>query len=619
MKLHKKVLLGLTIGLSFQSVMAQKFSKYPKVYPFVPKPVSEIYKDVEHISEDKEFIKNFDEIMRQKLSKARTKVKPWTSSYWPLAKGTLADAYTGDSLSYFVDLGWIDWKSNHRGLKRRFKKTLKNVDKMTEHELSRLAPSEKYDILVGDKNFGLTRKLQQYMKDWGSKKLNAFITDLRIVDEDALLLAEKYVSWGWFKTVDEAFADNYEHQGSLSVENALALVKIGKYDNVTDAFYEAVDMAKEQAPDWKLGKQSKLMAAWEGICNGWSTAAGNIPRPRKAISFELPNGKNLEFYPADIKGLTALFWVNSVIQNAVQRDANGDVKSGGTLMVGKRCNIKAEKDQWGRPYDHKADPFNYDHTNRCAGVHPATWHLGLVNLIGKQGRSFVVERKVGPAVDNHPMYKYKMNYFNPNTGDYHYSNMAANIVEADEKDQFRKMRNPKTKYIVGVEAEFTYLNYATPKRKTKDSEKDDDDVDHAMMYDLELDADYNIIGGQWRAVTKGEPWPLPTEDDEEVVNNQPDFFWAITKDWKETGLFDDQAGLETWEDKTKAPPVSWKKASDSSIGYVFYEAYKYNSGQKCNMTNKKTGKKRAVTCEKAINKPQPLSNILNVMIDRAKK
>ena len=57
-KLHKKVLLGLTIGLSFQSVMAQKFSKYPKVYPFVPKPVSEIYKDVEHISEDKEFIKN---------------------------------------------------------------------------------------------------------------------------------------------------------------------------------------------------------------------------------------------------------------------------------------------------------------------------------------------------------------------------------------------------------------------------------------------------------------------------------------------------------------------------------------------------------------------------------
>ena len=632
MKANKKaLLLGLTMSMTFQSAMATLDLKdYPKTYPFVPKSTQEIYSDVAKVTEDDDFIKNFREIVEDGLSKARTKVKPWTASYWPLSKGTIADPYEDNPVGYYVDAGWLVWKKNYKSFRKRIKDELKDVDNMSEEELSKLAASEKYDLLLGDKSFDLTRRLWEYMNDWGSNKRNAWITDLRLVDENALSLAQKYVSWGWHKDVDEAFKDNYELQGGLSVENALALVKIGKYDNAEDAFPEAVEMAKEQAEGYQLTKQSKLMAGWEGICNGWSTAAGVLPRPRKSISFKLKNGKNLKFYPADIRGLASLYWVNSFIQNNLEKDQNGNYLRGGTVSAGLRCNIDAKEDKYGRLYDSEDDPFNGVNAqtgirdSRCAGVHPAKWHLGLVNLIGKQGRSFVVERKVGVAVDNHPMSHYKMEYFNPLTGKDVDHPMDA-VEKITKEDQFHNLRHKDAKYIVGVETTMTYLDYASPKRRDKTSEKDDSDVDKTMMYDLELDGNYNVIGGQWRAKRVGKPRrkAVPGTNGkrkkmEDRNHNQPDFFWAVTKDWKETGLFDDNDDIAAWKNKSVAPPASWIEKAKEVHGFMYMEKYTYMTGQKCNMYNKETGDYRSVSCEKEINRPQPLSNVLNALIDLAK-
>ena len=626
---NKNLLIILGMTLSFQSAMAAKdFSEYPDVYPFVPQSVDEIYSDVATVTEDKNFVKNFNEIVNEELSKAATKVKPWSASYWPLSKGTVADPYTNNSVGYFLDAGWIAWKTNYKDLKKRRSTVHKDIDNLTEKELSRLSPTEKYDVLLGDKTFDLTRRVADYMNDWGSKKMNAFITDLRLVDENALELANKYISWGWYNNADEAFAKDYELQGSLSVENALMLVKMGKYENVADAFPEAVEMAQEQEGNYVLAKQSSFMAGWEGICNGWSTAAGIVPRPSKSISFKLPNGKNLKFYPSDIRGLTSLYWVNSFIQNNLETDEQGNYQRGGTVSAGKRCNTDAKEDEWGRLYDSEDDPFNGlnfvtgKRDARCSGVHPAKWHLGIVNLIGKQGRSFIVERKVGPAVDNHPMSSYEMEYFNPNTGETEGS-VDSKIVEIDGNDQFKRMRHPHAKYIVGVETTMIYLNYLTPSREDETSEKDDKDVDKTMMYDLELDENYDVVGGQWRAVKIGKPRRVKRPGSkirkkEKRNHNQPDFFWAVTKNWKETGLFDDNTGLEEWKDKTTAPPASYAANAKGAHSLMVFQKYSYNAGQKCNMVDQTTGKLRAVSCEKEINKPQPQSNILNVLIERAK-
>ena len=639
----KTLLLLLSMGISGQ-VLAKTYT-YPAIYPFVPMDQQKIYEDVKRVSEDSEFIRNFNDIINQDLSKAKTKHKPWTSSYWPLSKGTIADPYEKDKISYYVDTDWYDWEKNYDKFQDRIKEKLANVDNLSEEELAKLAPSEKYDLLLGDKGFDLTKRLWEYMRTWGKKKEWGFIKKTRdangdvvmdengrpklqlfLVGEDALTLAQKFVTWGWFKNTKEAFKNAYQLQDSLSVKNALTLVDAGMYDTVDDAFMEALDMAKEQAKNYKLSKKSKLIAAWEGICNGWSTAAGVVPRPRKAVDFTLKNGKKLKFYPEDIKGLVSLYWVNSLAQDGLKVDKNGNYQGGGTVSAGLRCNLKnAKKDVWGRKYDHKADPFNKDHSPRCVGVHPAVWHLGLVNIIGKQQRSFVVERKVGEEVDNHPMYSYKMKYFNPNTGRSKDS-LHKNIEPINDEDQFLQFRNKNAKYIVGVETTMTYLDYMKPDRKETNSEKDDEEVDKKMYYDLELDENYNIVGGQWRAVKVGAP--VETSGSaarrNRLNHNQPDFFWTVTKkaSWDDskdiTKLFSTDKTVTKWKDTTAAPPVSWLAKAQSYHDFYYQQIFQWGNGRKCTMVNKETGKFTDIACEMETNRPQPFINVLKVLVNKSK-
>jgi hypothetical protein len=634
--------IGLLLSITFSFQLYSKVFKYPKIYPFVAVDQNKIYNDVQRVTEDKQFIKNFYDIIDQKLSKARTTTKPWTSTYWPLAKGTIADPYEKSAVSYYLDTDWYDWEKNYNKYQKRKKGSLLNTNNMTEAQLAKLAPSEKYDLLLGDMGYDLTDRLWEYMKAWGSKKENAFLKRLSdsqvalytytdYIDQKtnehvtALSLAEYFVSRNWFKSVRDAFENAYQLQGGVDVENALTMVEAKMYNSVAEAYPEALQMAKDNEKNYVLLKKNKRIASWEGICNGWSTAAGVVPRPRKAVNFKLPSGKDLKFFPEDIKGLVSLFWVNSLVQDNLKHNKDGSYDEGGSIIVGTRCNLQnAKKDIWGRKYDHKPDPIYNDTIPRCVGVHPATWHLGLVNLIGKQGRSFVVERKVGPAVDNHPMYKYKMKYFNPITGR-EMKGIKENLEQIDKNDQFKQFRNKNAKYIVGVQTTMTYLNYARPGRAETNSESDDEEVDKSMFYDLELDADYNIVGGQWRAVKVGIPQQRPGSKIKPRLNhNQPDFFWTVTKkaSWNdaedETGLFKLNPNLSPWTDKTLAPPSNWKEAAKVDHSFEYEQTFFWGTGKKCNVKNLKTGKVRKVSCEYSTNRPQPLINVLKTLINRSK-
>ena len=46
--------------------------------------------------------------------------------------------------------------------------------------------------------------------------------------------------------------------------------------------------------------------SWEGICEGWSSAAIRVPRPTHAITVPDPSGRSIQFYPADVKALSSL-------------------------------------------------------------------------------------------------------------------------------------------------------------------------------------------------------------------------------------------------------------------------------------------------------------------------
>ena len=115
-------------------------------------------------------------------------------------------------------------------------------------------------------------------------------TNLDITGERTLETARQMVDWGWFESIDDAFQNAYQIQGSLAPEFALQLVKAGKYNSVEEAMGEAIQLALTESSNYVLEKKNKYIAFWEGICHGWAVASGLVPRPRHTVKF--PGLKN---------------------------------------------------------------------------------------------------------------------------------------------------------------------------------------------------------------------------------------------------------------------------------------------------------------------------------------
>jgi hypothetical protein len=239
-----------------------------------------------------------------------------------------------------------------------------------------------------------------------------------------------------------------------------------------------------------------------------------------------------------------------------------------------------------------------------------------------------------------------MKYFNPNTGRSK-KNINKNIEPIDDKDQFKQFRHKDARYIVGVEMVMTYMDYVKPRRQQTDSESKDEEVDKRMFYDLELDQNYDIVGGQWRTLKVGAPRPGRRNNsrNQRLNHNQPDFFWNVTKDWNDptkTNLFVETKMKDKWTDLTKLPPASWKNqaigdneaqhspnnkinGSHEFLNYMIWGLrdshgnwVSTSTGTQCDMVNKKTGKIEKFPCNRVENKPQPLLNVINKLVDLSK-
>lgn len=600
-------------------IFSQDLDKYPKIYPFVPKEASFIQERTKIMTENPNAILNIiDSLERGHAYEGAANTQPWTSTYWPLLKGLVADPYANTTVNILgrqtsLRLSReVYWRRNHKQFLKRLSKVHRRIDQLSQEELDVLAPSEKYDLLLGDKTFHLTRMLWNYAEKWGKGKANSFIVgEPNVLGGGAFEMAKEWVAKGWEESLNDALPKTIALKGGLIEHMAKRLIKEGTYSSFENALPFAKTMALNEKHNYVLKKPNDQMKTWEGICHGWSTAAGIIPRPRRTVSFNLPDGRVLNFYPDDIKGLISLLWANSLVQDARIIDEKGNASGGGILMQGLRCNeYNVKRDEWGRYYDTKPDDFSMKVEPRCVGVHPALWHLALINLLGEQGRSFIVERQVSVTVDNHPLQGYKMKYFNPNTGE----DLALNeaIIPINEDDQFYKLRSPEAKYIVGVETTMRYMNWTPPKRKEFDSEEDDLFSDKTMFYDLELDEAMNVVGGQWRAVKKGKPNLFKNKE-----RTQPDFFWVVTKDWK--NYFKENTQVSKWTNLNTVPPKDWLAASRGAHSFRYFMTKEYGFFEKCRFVHKKKRKDEVdVPCERVFERPQPFLNVINKLIDLSK-
>lgn len=238
---------------------------------------------------------------------------------------------------------------------------------------------------------------------------------------------------------------------------------------------------------WLTGKQYfdryGEIETWMGVCHGWAPASYMLPRPRRAIIVPAADGTPIKFYPSDMKALATQLWAQA-------RTAS--------RFVGGRCNDKdVRTDEIGRVIDSK-----------CFDTNPGTWHMAVVNQIGACRRSFVIDATYDYEVWNQGVHAYQSWYFNPAELAYKDTIEEATVAAGFESDRFAGYRHPEAKYVVGIVMEVAYVVETRPTHAETDGPESDAVQKVVYIYDLELDAERKIIGGEW------------------YQNPHPDFLWT---------------------------------------------------------------------------------------------
>jgi hypothetical protein len=206
-----------------------------------------------------------------------------------------------------------------------------------------------------------------------------------------------------------------------------------------------------------------------------------------------------------------------------------------TRFVGNRCDVsKPAKNAYGRILD-----------PGCFDTNPGTWHIGVVNQLGINQRPFVMDSTYDAQVWNFSVVSYKYRYFNPQF--LQETPVLADAVIPIERftmDKFKEFRSPDTRYIVGIVMEETHVIEINP---TRASRVEPPTKTERFIYDLELDANYNIIGGEWYS------------------NGHPDFMWTFDKGAQALGFGEAPIVNDAWSLGSPVP-ASWTPVAQSSSG-----------------------------------------------------
>lgn len=150
--------------LSFSALAQNRES----IYPHVPYGDTEIVDKVSRMAEEAKPLINVFEMNRLNLMSAKPAQQPWGGSFWPLIQGQIANRWQEKNYLEFWEMTF--WRNNVNDFKKHGSEELRNYEKMNEEDLAKLAPSEKYDILIGDKSFALTNNIWNFIERWGRRK-----------------------------------------------------------------------------------------------------------------------------------------------------------------------------------------------------------------------------------------------------------------------------------------------------------------------------------------------------------------------------------------------------------------------------------------------------------------
>lgn len=326
--------------------------------------------------------------------------------------------------------------------------------------------------------------------------------------------------------INAAWSSKYAYVNSVPAPQMIAM---GAADNLSPAEkydYLVGDSGYNlTAANWNIGKVAA--ASWEGICDGWSAASVTFPEPIHSIWATGTSGQKVHFWPSDIKAMASLLW------------SKGSAPSN---FIGHRCKISnAERDNVGRT-------INAD----CFDSNPGTFHMALVNQLGVAHRPVIIDDAHDIQIWNYPVWMYQYTYFNPQTLEAvdHWREAMVPMSQFTI-DTFKNWRSPQARYVVGAAMDVTYMVEYLPGHS-----EGHHSGPHTVryIYDLELDDNFTIIGGEWYS------------------NYHPDFIWdpkvgGRSLSVSDPGLLAQMGGRSPWSGENEMP-VSWTGAAVSASQQV---------------------------------------------------
>lgn len=369
----------------------------------------------------------------------------------------------------------------------------------------------------------------------------------------------------------EDYEDFQTGQISLTPEVIAELSTADKYDllignfrNETSFSYRLFSMA-----DY-LNNQFGKLTQWTGMCHGWAPASVAHPSPLRTVYLTSADGQyRIPFYPNDIKSLLTVAYANSTrafaVDHRIQTSSNPEDWNKSTIMpmIGNSCRNsrpRVDRENGGRVRITDSD-FETNISN-CEDVNAAFYHLAILNLMGRHDQALVVDIDHNDKVNNHPTAGYKLKYFNPANQNYYNSYRGAMAEVGSFNDSRAEFRNPRARFIVGVEIEMTFVDYRYFGKRIATDTDIQKYKKRTFDYDLELDAEGNIIGGEWvNDLRETRVGPRRSRRRVvETVGHKPDFLWYAPKGMRAEAYLEPEA-TGSWNSPSQPLPRTWAQAA----------------------------------------------------------
>ena len=279
-----------------------------------------------------------------------------------------------------------------------------------------------------------------------------------------------------------------EKQGGTNV------VREGESEGALTKYDRAFYGGTPSAAKWEAENNSRQTPDWYGHCNGTSVAGARFQNPQRSVYRPkgcLPGSSGcVELTPFDIRALLS--------------EINMSAKA--KFISGNRCRVK-EEDLLLRPQI-RPDPTRMD---ACDDVNPGSFHLGLVNFLGRQRQPIIFDAHRDEQVWNYPIFAYTSTSSSilqksEAIDTYNCDTDRVENCEVDEKIS-EWIFNSRAVAWVYVE---TQISYRAARSDFQGAGTTPDPSRRTYRYLLELDADQNVLGGEWLGESR---------------INHPDFLW----------------------------------------------------------------------------------------------